>query len=211
MLSTPGGSLNMEEINKIQTCCQYPQWARLGPPMWIIYHFLVPFPSLKDHQNQAQNRANPCSAQNVSSTTPPTPNRGIHCPKHPRNWSDFVLKSDLESSCQQNIGFPSFQTQGKDIVAPNAPNGDLWRVQKTIANNYLPLYLIDYGMQNKAEQMKNIEVRRFRVMRSQYIYIYIHVYSFHSFIIWICCFGYLVCVVLRCSPGHLLREPVLEQ
>ena len=36
-------------------------------------------------QNQAQNQENPCSAQNVILTTPPTPNQGSHCPKHPRN------------------------------------------------------------------------------------------------------------------------------
>ena len=84
---------------------------------------LVQFPAQKDPQNGARNRENQCSTENVIFTTLPTPNRGFNHPKHPRNWSEFIPKSNLESGCAHNTEFPPFQTQGNEIVTPNGEKG----------------------------------------------------------------------------------------
>jgi hypothetical protein len=84
---------------------------------------LVRFSTQKDHPNGAHNQENQCSTENVILATPPTPNHGFHHPKHSRNSSDFVPKSNLESGCPQNPKFSPFQTPGIEIVTLNGEKG----------------------------------------------------------------------------------------
>jgi len=95
----------------------------------------VPFPDQKNLKNGAQNRENPCSTESVILTTPPTPNHGFDHPKHLKNSSDFINKSNLKSGCPQNTEFPPFQTPGKEIVTTNGEKGKPQRVQKRTGNS----------------------------------------------------------------------------
>jgi hypothetical protein len=119
----PGGPLNIIKNRQNLDLLPIPPTGAPGTPKVSHVSTLVPFSNQKDHKNGAKHLENQCSTENVMLATPPTPNRCFNHPKHPRNWSDFIPKSNLESGCAQHTEFPSFQTPGNEIVTPNGEKG----------------------------------------------------------------------------------------
>ena len=71
-------------------------------------------------------------------TTPPTRNHCFNHPKHLRNSSDFVPKSNLESGDPQNTEFSPFQTPVIKIVTPNGEKGNPTGSRKWQTSHQIP-------------------------------------------------------------------------